>query len=65
MVPLLCPTCGSTDVKKHQAFAVKESDSENDAGILSGAHLQCGECGARLTIRIERHRILIKWFDAR
>lgn len=63
VMPLLCPMCGSGEVNVGQAFAFDESKS-GDNGILSGAHFQCAECKAHLTVRVERHRVSIRWRDA-
>jgi hypothetical protein len=67
VAPLACPACGSADVKPYQAITRDESNEKDlDECLVAAAHFKCEAhgCGARLTIRIERHAVSLKWSEA-
>lgn len=62
VMPLCCPMCGSTDVRPYQAIARDRSNADHvDECVLAAAHFKCGGCEARLTVRVERHAVSLKW----
>lgn len=66
VIPLCCPTCGSTDVKPYQALARDESNADHvDECVVAAAHFMCGgdRCEARLTIRVENHAVSLRWTE--